>query len=156
MDCNLLLIGKNYILKYIYFEAWLFLGHAEEEKSWETNDIINHMWPFTDCVSSWPSSLTGCRVHSFLLCHPRTLRSQLIMQTTSVSTQKGILHSHYLKLSFNKPLYAGTWNYCRIIYSSVFIQSIHHVYSMYGSCKLHQIYLPYFDRGTTNNLGHLW
>ena len=45
---------------------------------------------------------------------------------------------------------------CRIISSSDFLRTIHHVCCLDGSCIFHQISFPYCAWGTNTNLGHIW
>ena len=107
-------------------------------------------------ASSCPPIFTGCRVQSFLLCHPGTFHSQYKVQTTSVSKERGLSHFHYFQLSFHHPFYSLTCHILGFSIPLVFIRTIHHACWMNGSCTSHQIYLPSCDWGTTKNLGHIW
>ena len=55
-----------------------------------------------------PPHLSGYRVQQFFLFYHGTFHSRGTTQTTSVRTEWGFLHLHYLQLVFHHPLFYGT------------------------------------------------
>ena len=88
------------------------------------NEIVNHLWPSSGMCLILHAYFTDCRVQSFLLYHPGTLRSQFKMQTVSVRTEWVIFHFYYFQLSFQNPFYAGNCPFLVLSIHLFFLSSL--------------------------------